>query len=128
MNVREIAVGGIWTASAIGVAGWTWQAYTQQYQQYPTVGSSGAADSIDWASLLANPALALGQAIGNAVANAIEKTAPAKAVSKAVKTAFAPLPPAVDYPSQTAGKPSGTRVKYPSGKKPPAGTRPGPGK
>lgn len=85
--VKELAVGGVWVASAIGVAGWTWQAYTQQYQKFPMPGdapsSTSASDIQQWVDLATNPI--------KWVADQVDKQV-AKALAKPWHTIWAPLP------------------------------------
>lgn len=86
--VKELAVGGVWCASAIGVAGWTWQAYTQQYQKFPmpgdAPGGSNSGDLQTWIDLATNPI----KFVGDLVAKQVDK-----ALKKPLRTIFAPIPP-----------------------------------
>lgn len=41
MKASEIIYGGVWAASAVAVAGYTWNAYTGEYGKFPTMGGSG---------------------------------------------------------------------------------------
>ena len=41
MKAAEVIGGGLWAASAVAVAGYTWQALTGTYEQFPSVTSSG---------------------------------------------------------------------------------------
>lgn len=86
--LKELAVGGVWAASAIGVAGWTWQAYTQQYSKFPMPGdaptSTSASDVQNWVDLATNPI----KWLADKVAGQLQKP-----VSKALGAAFgAPKP------------------------------------
>jgi hypothetical protein len=45
MKTSEIIYGGLWVASAVQVAGYTWQAMSGQYEQFPSVDSSGSGSS-----------------------------------------------------------------------------------
>lgn len=67
MSLKEITVAGFWVASAIGVAGWTWQAYTQQYSKFPAPGDAPGTSSFDWNGLLFGPAAPIAKAVEGAV-------------------------------------------------------------
>lgn len=43
MKVGEILGGGIWVASTIKIAGYTWEAYTSTYNPFPGVSGGGGA-------------------------------------------------------------------------------------
>lgn len=42
INAREIAIGGVWSASAVIVAGLTWTSYTDAFSQFPGIGGGGS--------------------------------------------------------------------------------------
>lgn len=41
VEMSEIVGGAIWLASAVAVAGYTWQAMTGEYEQFPSLGGGG---------------------------------------------------------------------------------------
>jgi hypothetical protein len=116
-TVKELAIGGVWCASAIGVAGWTWQAYTQQYQRFPMPGdapSTTSADSLQqWVDLATNPI----KFIADIAAKQVQK-----ALTKPWHTIWAPLPP------RRLPPPSTGKSTTPGAVVPPKGVRPHPGR
>lgn len=70
---------GLWIASAIRVAGFTWKAYTGQYQQFPSTDGSGGTGGGN----LSNPNTTIGAI--NTLANPTVGINPGKD-SKAVQT------------------------------------------
>lgn len=103
MTVREFAVGAVWTASAVGVAQWTWDAYTGQNIPFPGLGG-GASDTTNWAGYFSNLPLALAQD----VAKQLQK--PARKVISALGSGLGTAPKAIKAgPKGTQGAAPGVQ-------------------